>query len=147
MEADAIAANWQRSFGAVAPIGHLCRSALQERWLRIHSLPNGKRYASSPDEYDEILARQNAAAATVLGAGSQCVFFCCEFPGEPASQVLDLLRLPHASFVMVPELASLTDYYEAIQICAAVVSWNPGGFDAIIRACADDEVGPVLFAT
>jgi hypothetical protein len=146
MQSDAIVRDWERNFGTVAPVGHLCRSALQERWMRIHSLPNSKRYASSTDEYDILLARQNAVATALLGAGSECIFFCCEFPGEPASRILDLLPAPLSGFFWLPELAALADDYEDIRIGAILVSWQPGPFDVLIRARADDEIGPVLFA-
>lgn len=147
MDADVVARGWKRSFGVVAPIASICRSVLHERWMRVHSLPNSKRYASSPEEYEELLARQNAVATAVLGADEECTFFCCEFPGEPASRILDLLPAPSSALAWLPELASLADdYYEEIRIVATTVLWSPQRFDALIRARADYEIGPVLLA-
>lgn len=55
------------AFGELPPVGHVLRSAIAERWLRIHSLPHSKRYAETEPEYDELLRRHNELALEVLG--------------------------------------------------------------------------------
>jgi hypothetical protein len=146
MRPEAVVHEWTKAFGKVAPIGHLCRDALPERWLRMHNLPHGKRYPDSPDEYGQLLSRQNTVATTILGASSECLLFFCGFPSESGAAVLDLLAVPSPECLWLPELAALAVDYEQIRIGAAVVSWRPGDFDDLLRARADDKVGPVLFA-
>lgn len=53
---------WRARFGEVLPAGFLCREALSDRWLRIHSLPESKRYPADPSEMAELLSRHNRVA-------------------------------------------------------------------------------------
>lgn len=57
---------WTARFGETPPLGYRLRVAFADRWLRIHSLPNSKRYPESPDEKDLLLARHDAVARSVL---------------------------------------------------------------------------------
>jgi hypothetical protein len=141
-----IACAWKTTFGDVAPIGSICRVALMNRWLRIHSLPGSKRYPENAGDYAEMLARQNTAATAVLGRGAEATVFFCEFASEPESRVLGLLGAEAALPIWVPELARLADIDDALRIGACVVRWEPGRFDALLRARADDRLAPVLFA-
>lgn len=38
---------WTTYFSELAPVGHVLRKALPDRWLRVHSLPQSKRYPES----------------------------------------------------------------------------------------------------
>ncbi|NUP10195.1 MAG: hypothetical protein HOW73_29445 [Polyangiaceae bacterium] len=145
MQSAAITAGWRSAFGDVAPIGHLCRRALPDRWLRIHNLPGGRRYPASPGDYTELLSRQNAAATTILGLDAQCILFFCDFPDSTSSKLLKLLADPPQPS-WLPELAALTDAYEQFELGALAVTWKSGQFDGVLRARADDDVGPLLFA-
>lgn len=40
---------------------------MPERWVRFHSLPQSKRYPTSPREHAEVLRRYNAVLTAVLG--------------------------------------------------------------------------------
>ncbi len=42
-----------------------------DRWLRIHSLPESKRYAESDFEYNIILNRQNQLINDLIGEGTE----------------------------------------------------------------------------
>lgn len=42
---------WRNAFGETAPIGYQLKDIFPERWLRVHSLPESKRYADSKEEY------------------------------------------------------------------------------------------------
>jgi hypothetical protein len=146
MRPDIVVREWENAFGEVAPLGHLCRAAFPERWLRVHNLPDAKRYADSAEEYQELLARQNTVATAVLGITAECVLFFCEFPNESASVVLELFAVSLQQYIWLPELATRAVGYEQIRIGAAFVSWRPGDFDDLLRARADDKVGLVLLA-
>jgi hypothetical protein len=39
---------------------------LKGRWLRIHSLPDAKRYAETPEDWDILLHRQNNVFADLM---------------------------------------------------------------------------------
>lgn len=146
MRPETIARRWQRAFGSVAPLGHSCMAALPSRWVRAHSLPGSQRYANTPGEYAELLLRYNTVATEVLGAGSECVLFVCEFPGETAPS---LGALPPAlSVAPIPMTGHLApaESQESGRISAVSVTWSAGTFDDLLRARADDALGPILFA-
>src|SRR5215208_4167866 len=63
---------WGEHFPGSAPVGFMLRQIYDERWLRIHSLPESKRYADTVGEYAELLRRHNQVATDALGDGSRC---------------------------------------------------------------------------
>ena len=73
---------WNQCFPKAAPAGFLCRDVYSDRWLRIHSLPDSKRYAESESERAEILRRHNTVACDMLGEGSECFLFFGRFGKE-----------------------------------------------------------------
>jgi hypothetical protein len=56
---------WSRHFDT-APLGYLLRKAHPDRWLRVHSLPESKRYSTGPEEQEIVLHRQATLAAELL---------------------------------------------------------------------------------
>jgi len=70
-----VANTWKAHLGDLAPVGHLMRVALPDRWLRIHSLPDSKRYAETADEYAELLRRHNEVVSEILGADIESILF------------------------------------------------------------------------
>jgi len=132
---------WRAAFPHAGPTGFLCRQATPQRWVRIHSLPEAKRYADSDKERMEVLRRYNEAAQELLGQDSNCVLFTTQFSEkclwEPDEQgPLDQLALTHV----------MTDGEEddAMQFFAADVTWRSGDFDLLLSTVADDKTGPVL---
>ena len=51
---------WQSLADQTPPIGYILRYLFKACWLRIHSLPKGKRYADSEVERTELLKRYTA---------------------------------------------------------------------------------------
>ncbi|MEN2436605.1 hypothetical protein AAH994_14405 [Weeksellaceae bacterium A-14] len=50
---------WKMNFKEVIPLYFTFRQTYPKRWLRIHSLPESKRYADNKLEMETILNRQN----------------------------------------------------------------------------------------
>ncbi len=63
---------WEDRFGVVLPLGHAVRAAFADRWFRIHSLADSKRYAEDDEERSALLKRQHVLAREVLGEHSAC---------------------------------------------------------------------------
>ncbi len=57
---------WSERYGEAEPLGHRLRIAFSDRWFRIHSLPNSKRYPANAYELEQLLERQDAVARAVL---------------------------------------------------------------------------------
>ena len=58
---------WSDNYPDSYPIGHELKWIYKDRWFRIHSLPESKRYAESEDEYKIILERQNKLITDIFG--------------------------------------------------------------------------------
>jgi hypothetical protein len=52
---------WDAGWAGQLPLGHWLRGG--ERWVRFYSLPDGKRYAETPEEHDEVFERHRAVIA------------------------------------------------------------------------------------
>jgi hypothetical protein len=133
---------WLRAFPDSAPAGFICRYTASDRWLRVHALPNGKRYATTPDERAEILRRYNTVGTDLLGDGAPCVLFLARF-GENTDWDDD------TTACLLPERPLHYLEYgapdEPIQFFHLPVVWRAGDFDSFLEAKADDRMGPALF--
>jgi hypothetical protein len=58
---------WNNLYPETPPINYFFKERLKKRWLRIHSLPESKRYAESKEEWDILLYRQNTAISNLIG--------------------------------------------------------------------------------
>jgi hypothetical protein len=59
---------WDSRWQDLQPIGHQLRSSAPATWLRLHSLPDSKRYASNDSEYEELLSRHLTVLAELSAA-------------------------------------------------------------------------------
>jgi hypothetical protein len=55
-----LTAGWETAWPQAQPQGQRLRCQFPQQWVRFHSLPGGKRYATSPDEQREVLRRHTA---------------------------------------------------------------------------------------
>ena len=134
---------WQSAFGSALPAGFLCRLALSDRWLRIHSLAESKRYPASERDHTELLARQNTVAEYVLGDASECILFVTRF-GERETFSSDIPlggRVPEHVLRFYDEEGE-----DEFQFFALRVTWRKEVFNELIVACAEDKTGPILIA-
>lgn len=74
---------WASSFPDCPPISYLFKTGMADRWLRVHSLPNSKRYPESDEERSEVLRRQNLLLADVVGNDEECFFVGAAFGELP----------------------------------------------------------------
>jgi hypothetical protein len=51
---------WAENYPETKPINYLFKHIYKDNWLRIHSLPESKRYANTKEEWDILLHRQNS---------------------------------------------------------------------------------------
>ena len=144
MTFSSIAEAWNTAFAPGFPAGFLCRKSLHKRWLRIHSLPESKRYPETPADRKELLIRHNSVANYTLEPSSDCILFIARF-GESkewaAAENLPLgLRKPQ-------HVMSFDDVGEQpMQFFALPIVWKSQAFDELILAAAEEKTGPILFA-
>ncbi|MDJ1503014.1 DUF3885 domain-containing protein [Xanthocytophaga agilis] len=58
---------WSSTFPDTLPISHYFKYDYSDRWFRIHSLPESKRYADNEEEWNILLHRQNTIISDLLG--------------------------------------------------------------------------------
>jgi hypothetical protein len=58
---------WNSLYPETPPINYFFKERLKKRWLRIHSLPQSKRYADTKEEWDILFHRQNTVIADLVG--------------------------------------------------------------------------------
>ena len=134
---------WTSSFGTALPAGFLLRSARPEIWLRVHSLPESKRYPENQADYQEVLRRYNSVATDVLGEGSLCTLFITRFGENQVWSKRDEMPLGNKT----PQHVfghGLDD--DAIQFFALSVCWRANNFDELLTSVANDQTGPILFS-
>jgi hypothetical protein len=62
---------WHSRYPQTPPITYLFKQRLTDRWARIHSLPQAKRYADTQAEWDILLHRQRTVMSDLLGDVTQ----------------------------------------------------------------------------
>lgn len=142
------AAFWTALHPTAPPVAHMLRQTELRTWIRFHSLPRSKRYATSARERQIVLDRANRLATCVLGDSSSCwmilaVPYWAE-DGEDSAECATLSqhRLPF-QFEYPPPSEGECGY----RIFAAPVTWVTGSFDEIISKRADDELPPIMWAS
>jgi hypothetical protein len=66
---------WQKLYPSALPIKeHLNSLRFPNRWVRIHSLPLSKRYASDEAEWNSLLYRQNSVIDNLIPQGTSISF-------------------------------------------------------------------------
>jgi hypothetical protein len=136
------------AFGALPAVGHVLRTAISERWLRIHSLPKSKRYADTDAEYAEVFRRHNEVALEILGSHAHAVLFlhtwgtAADFPGafSEFAWAADL-NLSSATPTVYPTPEG--DDADLL-VAGFLIHWVPRRWDKLLRDVADDRLPSVV---
>lgn len=88
MKAEKIHKLWKDNFGECPPVSYLFKHQLADRWFRIHSLPESKRYAENASEIAELLERQNALLLDIIGNNSECFLVSGNYAESPIEENL-----------------------------------------------------------
>lgn len=136
MKTPRINSSWDDVFGSAFPSRESCREAFHDCWIRIHSLPDSKRYPDSEEDVSQLLLRHNLAADLTLGKGSECEAFIIG-PIDKGSMALinGTINIIHPS----TERYFLNDDSEPLPVVSTRTQWEAGVFDKIILSIADDE--------
>jgi hypothetical protein len=134
------------------PIAHELKHQLRDRWVRFHSLPDGKRYADSTDEWEELLRRARTLLDEASRPGDQMMVVTGLY-GESGSvpsrsQAMAAVQPLAEYWCEVPERSvpevTLDEPPWPWHLWVSWVSYEPGCFDPLVRRAADWEVVGVL---
>ncbi len=123
---------WQSAYPETPPIGHHFKHYLAARWMRIHSLPDAKRYPDNKGEYDILLMRHNAVIDHLIPQETRIQFILTEV--KPDSHIFtsfDLTPLGHVHHI---------GDEAAHQLWALEDKWRSGRYDVLLRMIADEEL-------
>ena len=121
---------WRSFYGERVPIAYLLREAQTPHWLRVHSLPESRRYPRDEEEMGEVLRRQGIVAGELL-AGAPCLLFFPDF-ARP------LLRPRRGHW-----LCRYSEDGVRITMFCVAAQWNAPEFASLLRAVANDKVSYV----
>lgn len=163
MNRDDFMQRWQEHFGNVPLISFCFRTQLASRWMRIHSLPEAKRYPETSEEWEMLLLRQNTLLHKILcGKNDNEARFYMVY-GEyalkkNAQDSFDEAKTETLKTCDFTPLEAIDLFQEFPQIFAegqimipkwSEMTWKPHQFDSILQETARGEIKPffVSFAT
>lgn len=149
MTADQFDACWSDRYPEATWLPHLFRRVYSDRWFRIHSLPDSKRYAQTDAEWTTLLDRQNTLLTDLLGLGAEVVIVSGEYHFEGVDMP-DYHAVSNAlislSFTLTKQRVDLHQLepsnYEPGAFYQSIFSeqtWQPHKFDELLQEIAEDQ--------
>jgi hypothetical protein len=139
---------WTLKYPDTVPISYLFKHNYSDRWFRIHSLPESKRYADNENEWEMLLSRQNEIITDLFGLEAPILIVTGEYNWEDNRQIHvtdEQEILKHFSFVRLDniELYKIdSEQYDEPDIyrpAFAQAIWKPNYHDKLLREIANDN--------
>ena len=140
---------WNSNFAGSELISHLFKQNFAERWFRIHSLPESKRYADNENEWEILLSRQNEIITDLFGIDTPVLMVTGEYTSidnklfryivneeifEPFSFVpLDSIKMHKIDPEQYDEQVEYRPFFTQIP-------WKPNSYNNILREVANDNI-------
>ena len=141
--------NWTLTFPETILMSHLFKNDYSDRWFRIHSLPESKRYAENDNEWKILLSRQNEII-TDLFEQNRAIFMVT---GEYILDNQTTIHLTEKEEVFKPYLFTQLDNidlhiqspedYDKGEVYSPAfteIKWEPNQYDKLLREIANDNV-------
>jgi hypothetical protein len=121
------------------------RGVHKDRWFRIHSLPDSKRYADSDDEYKIILDRQNQLIDDLIGEEIEVAISFGLYSNDIANDnYKELTDFGEFQKVLTIDLKKeRPEEYEDemyFEIFVKTEKWKKDGRNEMLKAIADDAI-------
>lgn len=139
MNARALFDLFHRAFPATLPVGYELRDAFPERWFRVPSFDDDRRYPGSPADWVELVARHRSLADAVVGVGARALVVAGWFEeeGEPDPRERCDLPLVPWSCEPLPELPGA-------RFLAAPFDYAFERLEPLVRLRSEDDGGPLV---
>lgn len=134
-------------FPDTKPISHLFKQDYSDRWFRIHSLPQSKRYPENENDWEILLARQNQIITDLLSDNSKIILVTSEYNwGERTAFITDEENVfkPY-NFIRLDKIDLYklnSDDYNKSEIyrpAFAETTWKSSGHNALLKEIANDK--------
>ncbi|WP_151743008.1 hypothetical protein, partial [Acinetobacter sp. TUM15113] len=141
---------WDLFYPNKLPISHLLKHYFPQSWLRIHSLPESKRYADTAAEYELLLDRHNKIITDCFGDDTSIFIVSGHYFSHSRNNKAyePAFILPY-QFHLEQEI-NLTqanpEYYDGededhfFRPCTVEVTWQTNQHNDLLKKIADDEL-------
>ena len=141
---------WTSEMAAIAPVGHVLRRHMSDRWTRFHSLPESKQYAEGAAEWEELLKRHLAVAGELFEVGKPIYVYRCHLEekrlkGKRKHQLAN--RQLQEKVVRLPTDLSKDEEVDHYYVRALVTLWVPEFFENLTRQVAEWQESGVTFVS
>ena len=139
---------WTLNYPDTVPISYLFKHDYSNRWFRIHSLPESKRYADNENEWEILLSRQNEIITDLFGLETPIVIVTGEYNWSDNRQIhftdeeeifkpFSFVRLDNIELNKIdPEQYDEPEIYRP---AFAQTIWKPNYHDKLLREIANDN--------
>lgn len=141
---------WESNYPQTVPISFSLKHDYPDRWFRIHSLPESKRYAEDEEEWSILLHRQNKVITDLLGQDSNFLLVVEEYMIEglteidPSERISSIAQIPFTAHAKIDLNKLRPEQYDTGSYCVPLISeqvWSPNKFDDLLRDIADSKLG------
>lgn len=149
LDADGLSQLWAQSWPHLRPIGHEVRED-RERWVRLHALPESKRYPEDELEYAEVLRRHNLLLGELVSRTSTSLLVMTVAWSDsavPTARDKALARaVPDADLwtSVLREKDGDEEFWTHVYVTSR--EWRHGVLDLVLRLVADEETADVIIA-
>ncbi|MFG2716060.1 hypothetical protein ACGFX2_36850 [Streptomyces goshikiensis] len=148
MDLAGFAGAWNRSWTECPPEARPLRDRFPERWVRFHTLPEGKRYATSDAEHAEILRRHHTLLEHLLAdADGGLVAITCSWSatGSPTPRDSTVTATtPGAAHWRSDDLATERGFHSWWHFYASATDLRDPALDRLLLCVADDMTDGVI---
>ena len=147
---------WAHRYPKSIPISYRFRHDYPDRWFRIHSLPESKRYPENEEEWNILLNRQNSIITDILGNNSTVLLVTGDYVFENSAEhhsfeAIDSIKRflfttlePIDLHEFHPEEYDKGEIYQPL-FCTSV--WSKNQFDDVLRDVAQDHIRIIFIST
>jgi hypothetical protein len=139
---------WTLNYPDTVPISYLFKHDYADRWFRIHSLPESKRYAEDENEWQIILSRQNEIITDLFGLETPILIVTGEYNWGDNRQIhitdeeeifkqFSFVRLDNIELHKID--AEQYDEPDIYKPAFAQTTWKPNYHDKLLREIANDD--------
>jgi hypothetical protein len=140
---------WNQHFPACPLMGHILRQTHADRWFRIHTLPDSKRYPQTIAEYTEVLHRHNTILDDLLPGDRSIILLATSYTmGDPNPSLPEIFSHLHPfellQSILTSEINEPPESYCHSHIWFYEHRWKIHSLDPILKKVADDVINNVL---
>jgi len=136
---------FQHPFCEAFPMAHFMRQAFPELWLRIHSLPESKRYPEDDTERLIVFDRYSRFGSALLGESAPCLIVQSRFVGFPRSSEI----LPELDWMPIHRVGDENQDEDEVEDVwdswVAHTIWKPSTFRTLLLEIADNRESNIAF--